>query len=145
MSPTTTDAYVAKAQEIATTAHQGQVDKLGAAYIDHPRRVAERLNNPLEQATAWLHDVLEDSNFTRHDLLEAGIPGGVVEAVSVLTRTDAVSDADYYAAIRANPIALAVKRADIADNLEPWRVEQLDVSVQERLAVKYGSALTALG
>ena len=145
MSPTTTDAYVAKAQEIATTAHQGQVDKLGAAYIDHPRRVAERLNNPLEQATAWLHDVLEDSSFTRHDLLEAGIPGGVVEAVSVLTRTEAVSDADYYAAIRANPIALAVKRADIADNLEPWRVEQLDVSVQERLAVKYGSALTALG
>ena len=145
MSPTTTDAYVAKAQEIATTAHQGQVDKLGAAYIDHPRRVAERLNNPLEQATAWLHDVLEDSNFTRHDLLEAGIPGGVVEAVSVLTRTDAVSDADYYAAIRANPIALAVKRADIADNLEPWRVEQLDISVQERLAVKYGSALAALG
>ena len=145
MSPTTTDAYVAKAQEIATTAHQGQVDKLGAAYIDHPRRVAERLNNPLEQAPAWLHDVLEDSNFTRHDLLEAGIPGGVVEAVSVLTRTDAVSDADYYAAIRANPIALAVKRADIADNLEPWRVEQLDVSVRERLAVKYGSALAALG
>jgi (p)ppGpp synthase/HD superfamily hydrolase len=145
MTVTTTDAYVAAAKAIATTAHRGQVDKLGADYIDHPRRVSERLNDPLEQATAWLHDVLEDSTVTRHDLLEAGIPGGVVEAVTVLTRTDAVSDADYYAGIRANPIALAVKRADIADNLEPWRVKQLDVSVQKRLAAKYGRALAALG
>lgn len=104
--------------------------------------MSEGLNDPLEQATAWLqHDVLEDSTVTRRDLLEAGIPGGVVEAVTVLTRTDAVSDADYYAGIRANPIALAVTRADIADNLEPWRVKQLDVSVQERLAAKYGRAL----
>lgn len=145
MTITNDAAYVATAQAIAIAAHDGQVDKLGAAYIDHPRRVSERLNDPLEQATAWLHDVLEDSVITRHDLLEAGIPGGVVEAVTVLTRTDAVSDTDYYARIRANPIALAVKRADIADNLEPWRVEQLDASMQERLAAKYGAALTALG
>ena len=145
MTVTTGDTYVAAAKTIATAAHLGQVDKLGAAYINHPRRVSERLNDPLEQATAWLHDVLEDSNITRHDLLKAGIPGGVVEAVTVLTRTDAVSDADYYAGIRANPIALAVKRADIADNLEPWRVEQLDASAQKRLAAKYGSALAALG
>ncbi|WP_241981192.1 hypothetical protein [Cryobacterium algoritolerans] len=78
------------------------------------------------------------------DLLAAGIPGGVVAAVELLTRTDAVSDADYYAAIRANPIALAVKRADIADNLDPARVARLDVGTRDRLAAKYSRALTSL-
>src|SRR5579859_6518089 len=34
---------VALAEEIATRAHQGQVDKAGAPYIEHPRRVARRL------------------------------------------------------------------------------------------------------
>jgi (p)ppGpp synthase/HD superfamily hydrolase len=144
MSLAASESFVTTARTIATTAHLGQVDKLGADYIDHPRRVAERLSDPLEQATAWLHDVLEDSDVSPSDLLAAGIPGGVVTAVVLLTRTDAVSSGDYYAAIRANPIALAVKRADIADNLEPWRVEQLDFSLQERLAVKYGKALEAL-
>ncbi len=144
MSGTAVAPFVATAQSIATAAHRGQVDKLGAAYIDHPRRVAERLVDPLGQATAWLHDVLEDTNVSPSDLLAAGIPGGVVAAVELLTRTDAVSDNDYYAGIRANPIALAVKRADIADNLEPWRVAQLDVSVREHLAEKYGKALASL-
>ncbi|MBC7442951.1 MAG: hypothetical protein H7311_10620 [Ramlibacter sp.] len=145
MSSAASGSFIAIAQSIAMDAHRGQVDKLGADYIDHPRRVAERLTDPLEQATAWLHDVLEDTDVTRHDLLARGIPGGVVTAVVLLTRTDAVSSDDYYAAIRENPIALAVKRADIADNTVPWRVEHLDFSVRESLAAKYAAALAALG
>ena len=31
------------AEEIATRAHEGQVDKAGQPYIDHPRRVAARV------------------------------------------------------------------------------------------------------
>ena len=31
------------AETIATRAHTGQVDKAGAPYIDHPRRVSERV------------------------------------------------------------------------------------------------------
>ena len=145
MSVTTSDAFVAAAESIATIAHQGQVDKLGADYIDHPRRVSENFTDPLARATAWLHDVLEDTDISPSDLLAAGIPGGVVEAVHLLTRTDEVSDSAYYAAIRANPIALAVKRADIADNLAGWRVAQLASGDRERLADKYAGALAALG
>ncbi|TFC42640.1 guanosine-3',5'-bis(diphosphate) 3'-pyrophosphohydrolase [Cryobacterium sp. TMT1-21] len=146
MSSAASESFIAIAQSIATDAHRGQVDKLGADCIDHHRRVAERLSDPLEQATAWLVDVLDDTDITRHDLLARGIPGGVVTAVEALTRTDDVSsDDEYYAAIRENPIALAVKRADIADNSEPWRVEQLDFSVRESLALKNEAALAALG
>ena len=32
-----------RARDIATKAHEGQVDTAGMPYIDHPRRVGERL------------------------------------------------------------------------------------------------------
>ncbi|RFA09019.1 hypothetical protein B7R54_07125 [Subtercola boreus] len=135
---------VAAARAIATIAHHDQVDKLGAAYIEHPGRVAAQLSDPTEVAAAWLHDVIEDTEITAENLLAAGIPAAVVEAVVLLTRTDDVSPADYYAAIRRNPTALAVKLADINDNTAPWRVEQLDPETQSRLAAKYARARALL-
>ncbi len=74
---------VSTAAEIARHAHHGQVDKLGVAYIEHPRRVAERFDaelQPLECATAWLHDVLEDTLTTR-EVLESSFGGEVAELV----------------------------------------------------------------
>ena len=54
-----------RAKDIATKAHEGQVDKAGMPYIDHPRRVAERVaqvdGRPEAIAVAWLHDVVEDT------------------------------------------------------------------------------------
>ncbi|MBJ8085171.1 HD domain-containing protein, partial [Bacillus cereus group sp. N14] len=74
------------AHEIAKTAHAGQVDKAGIDYIKHPETVASFVDTAEEKATAYLHDVLEDSEITAVDLLNAGIPHNVVEAVQVLTK-----------------------------------------------------------
>lgn len=134
----------AAARAIAYVAHRGQVDKAGAVYIDHPRRVAERLTDPSQVAAAWLHDVIEDCGITAGDLRDAGIPDHVVEAVVLLTRTDGQPSEDYYAGIRANPVALAVKLADIADNTDEDRLRQLPPETQERLRRKYAAALAAL-
>ena len=54
-------------------------------------------------------------------------------------------DEEYYAAIRANTHARAVKLADIDDNTADWRVAQLDDATRERLAAKYAKARAALG
>ena len=114
-------------------------------YITHPERVALSLTDPQQVATAWLHDVIEDCGISAEELIKAGISDEVVEAVGLLTRRADVSSDDYYAAIRENLLALAVKRADIADNTLDWRVAQLPTETRDRLNVKYEKALQVLG
>lgn len=135
----------ARAEAIATIAHRGQIDKLGARYIDHPARVAETFDKLLEHCAAWLHDVLEDTSVTADDLLDAGIMPEIVDVVVLLTRSPDVSYAEYYSRIRENPAARAVKLADIEDNCAPWRVRHLDAATQVRLEKKYHQARRALG
>lgn len=135
------------AQSIATAAHAGQVDKLGADYIEHPARVAANFD-PVTQSTehcaAWLHDVIEDSTVTARQLLDAGVPRAVVETVLLLTRNSSVPSDFYYDRIRDHEAARAVKLADIADNTAEWRTSQLDPDTRSKLAEKYTKARAAL-
>ncbi len=133
----------ARAETIARAAHAGQVDKTGAPYIDHPRRVAARVEADEAQAVAWLHDVVEDTTVTLDELAEQ-FPASVVEAVDVLTRRDGDGDG-YYVRVRANPLALVVKLADIADNTDPARQAALDAATRQRLGLKYAHAREMLG
>ena len=49
-----------------------------------------------------------------------------------------------YARVAANPIACAVKLADIADNADPTRLSRLDAATRDRLTEKYRQARAAL-
>jgi (p)ppGpp synthase/HD superfamily hydrolase len=137
---------VAAARTIAIEAHRGQVDKAGAPYIDHPRRVADAMaGNPCAEAVAWLHDVVEDTAVTLDDLARRGMPAEVVSAVDAMTRRSGETEHEYWARVRSNPVALAVKvRGDIADNADPRRLARLDPHTRQRLADKYRRALDAL-
>ncbi|WP_235825146.1 hypothetical protein [Agromyces badenianii] len=140
-------AQVSLAKGIAFVAHRGQVDRVGAEYIDHPGRVAERfdpLTDSVSAAAGWLHDVLEDTSVTVQELLEAGVLPEIVEVVQLLTRTPDVADNEYFARIRRHPVARGVKIADIDDNSAPWRVRRLGYEEQVRLAEKYRHAREAL-
>lgn len=138
------------ARQLATRAHQGQKDKAGADYIDHPRRVASHTRTHADPAwqsqavaTAWLHDVLEDTPVTR-DELARHFPVEVVEAVEALTRQDGEAAEAYYARVRSNPLARAVKHADLDDNTDPTRMALLDTPTRTRLQKKYAHARKAL-
>lgn len=132
------------AQSIAEQAHEGQVDKLGIAYIEHPRWVAGRVDTLDRKAAAWLHDTLEDSSWTEEDLLRAGIPMRIVWVVVLLTRRAGIGREEYYAEIRQHPDALAVKLADVEHNTHPDRTSQLPEKVRIRLAKKYADARRSL-
>ena len=152
-----TENEIDTARAIATRAHEGQTDKIGKPYIGHPAQVADlvtRLPGYAEVdegvqrdavVAAWLHDVIEDTPVTADDLLAAGLAGRAVGAVVALTRTDEVPDDDYYDGVRANAVALLVKTADIASNLDPRRTAQLDDTKREKLARRYAHALDVLG
>lgn len=131
------------AVRFAAIAHDGQADKAGAPYIEHALRVAARLDDETEKAVAVLHDVLEDTATTETQL-RAVFSERVVRAVVVLTRRDDEPSEVYYDRVRTDPVALAVKYADIHDNLDPTRLRLLDPSEVSRLRRKYGEALVRL-
>lgn len=136
---------LALARGIAIAAHVGQMDKNDVPYIQHPRRVAERLPSARAQAAAWLHDVIEDTHVKVEDLLAAGIDADIVDAVVLLTRSKETDPDEYYSQIAASPLARSVKLADIADNTDPLRTARLDSETRGRLAKKYEHALVLLG
>lgn len=129
---------------IATSAHDGQVDKSGRPYIGHPLRVMASVTGEHEQMAAVLHDVIEDTPVTADDLLAHGCPAAVVDAVVALSHLPEEPQEDYLRRVAANPLALSVKRADISDNLAPARIAQLDEATQDRLKAKYARALGLL-
>jgi (p)ppGpp synthase/HD superfamily hydrolase len=111
---------VQKAKDFATTAHAGQFRRDGVTpYIGHPAKVAGLLAGHHEHvvATAWLHDVIEDTSVTAPHLEEAGFPRQVVEAVAFLTRASGNDYQLYLDKLRRDPIARAVKVADMLANL----------------------------
>jgi GTP diphosphokinase / guanosine-3',5'-bis(diphosphate) 3'-diphosphatase len=113
-----------KAIEIAAKAHQGQVDKAGQPYILHPLRVMLAVQTLPEQMVAILHDVVEDTTVTLADLQSEGFSAEVLAAINALTKT--TGETRIAAAQRAavNPIARAVKLADVSDNMNLSRIAQ---------------------
>lgn len=118
--------FVTYAQEIATLAHRGQYrhnkngDYTNEAYIHHCGRVAERFDEwPAAQATAWLHDTMEDcpDKVNRASLEVSGIPQDVITAVEAITKGKGDEYITYLQQVKFNRIARAVKIRDIIDNL----------------------------
>lgn len=151
-----TGELIARAEAVARQAHSGQVDKAGFDYIDHPRRVAanaraaavaEELDDDSATAViaaAWLHDVVEDTSVTEDDL-RRDFPAEVVDAVIAVTKRSGEDVEDYFARVRANPLAQRVKIADLADNTDPARQARLDEATRRRLTEKYRRAYELLG
>lgn len=109
---------IEKALTIAVVAHAGQTDLDGEAYILHPMQVGLMGHTDEERATGFLHDVMEDCNYSAEQLLGEGIPSGVVNALRLLTHEKDVSYEEYLQRIidSKNPIALHVKYNDLLHN-----------------------------
>lgn len=136
--------HVGDAEQLALLAHAGQTDHAGVPYIGHPRRVAARLTDPLWRTVALLHDVLEDTHVGVDDLAARRIPPRAIDAVVALTRLPREPYRDYLGRVAHDPIATQVKRADVADNLDPARLSLLPAATADRLAAKYTTALSDL-
>ncbi|MBP3878608.1 MAG: HD domain-containing protein [Lachnospiraceae bacterium] len=123
------------ALKIAEEKHAGQVDKQGVDYIHHPIRVMNSLSGGLRIA-GILHDVIEDTDTTEEELLNAGIERRYVDIVTILTRKPDTSYYDYIQSIRRHPDAVTVKLADLRDNLRD--------GCPEKLRARYNAALDML-
>lgn len=121
-----------RALQIAVEAHAGQKDKNGGAYIFHPIRVMMRCRSEPAKIAALLHDVVEDTNVSLEELKTEGFSAQVLEAVRLLTRESGLSYDDFIKRIRPNELAVEVKLADLADNMDPRRLTEFDPKAGER-------------
>lgn len=132
-----------KALRLCFEAHGNQVDKSGLPYVFHPFHLAEQMTDELTTVTALLHDVVEDTVYTLDDLRQMGYPSPVLEALALLTRREDVPYLDYVAGLKGNPIAKAVKLADLRHNSDLTRLDQVDQRALERVE-QYGKAIALL-
>lgn len=132
-----------KAMKLCFEAHKEQVDKSGMPYVFHPFHLAEQMKDEATTIVALLHDVVEDTDCTIADLINMGFSKEVTDALFLLTHDDAVEYMDYVAKIKNNPIAKAVKIADLNHNSDITRLDIVDEKVMQRVE-KYKNALALL-
>ncbi len=76
---------------IAMEAHEGQLDTHnGRPYIEHPFRVMTAGHTLQEKIVGILHDVVEDTSITLHQLSEEGFTQEILDGVDAMTRRDNV-------------------------------------------------------
>lgn len=104
---------------IALDAHKGQVDLDGKPAILHPLAVGMEGKNLTEMCVGFLHDVVEDSDYTFERLREMGVALKIIRTLQVLTHDKSVPYMDYIRSIEAsgNEVALQVKLNDLRHNL----------------------------
>jgi len=130
---------VQTAAEYAEQKHQGQKRKDGKPYFTHveavanivamdwftliPREAQDNWNKCKDQvvAAAYLHDVIEDCNVTKQDLLDAGISVMTAEIVDALSKRHGENYFDFIMRIHdGGPFRtgmVAVKLADLQHNM----------------------------
>lgn len=132
-----------KALKLSFNAHKDQVDKSGMPYVYHPFHLAEQMSTEETVTVALLHDVVEDTDYTIQDIIAMGFPASVTDALELMTHEPSVPYMDYVAKLKPNPIARAVKLADLRHNSDASRLEQMDDKMLRRFQ-KYKEAIALL-
>ena len=121
--------YTAKtkmALKLCFEAHKEQTDKGGMPYVFHPFHLAEQMETEETTIVALLHDLVEDTDYTIENLISMGFDKEVIEAIALMTHAENVDYMDYVRMIKENPIAKAVKLADLRHNSDLTRLDVVD-------------------
>ena len=137
-----------KVIKIAVEAHTGQVDKGGNPYILHPLRVMLSLDTEEERIVCVLHDVVEDcEGWSWERLKEEGCSEKIIEALQSVSKSKEEQAEhrslqedkklehylEFIKRARANKIGRNVKAADIKDNLDISRIDDITESDINRI------------
>ncbi len=132
-----------QALKLCFEAHKEQVDKSGIPYVFHPFHLAEQMQTEETTVVALLHDLVEDTPYTVEDLKGMGFDENITDAIALMTHADDVDYMDYVREIKKNPIAKAVKLADLKHNSDLTRLDVIDEKALSRRE-KYLKAMALL-
>ena len=146
---------VREAIRLATKLHEGQKDRCGEPYIEHPMAVLNMVlpqliasnldlgivpSNVDEQIVAVLHDVIEDTPMTLEALKELGYSDAVVEAIDAISKRRTETYWEYIDRVKVNPVARKVKLADLKHNSDLDRLYRTGDKEFVSIAGRYAKA-----
>lgn len=140
------------AWQIANKAFKDKIDKGGAPYIGHMKRIIEYMcptENGCQEhdeelnCIAILHDLIEDCPEWNLESISAIFPERVVCAVDALTKKKGQTYGQYISRIAGNKDAVRVKIADLKDNMDITRLNSITPEDANRLR-KYLEAYKCL-
>jgi hypothetical protein len=106
------------ADKLASVAHGEARTKLNVRFIDHVRRVASLVADAEDETVtvaALLHDLIEKTETTWDDLVAAGADPELLTTLDALTHRHGESYIEYLRRCAADPTAVRVKAAELAD------------------------------
>lgn len=133
-------SFLTLAIRIALGAHGDTLDKGGMPYILHPLHVMDCVDSIDAKIVAVLHDTIEDTSQTLVGLWTAGFSDEIIDAIDAISKRKGEKNQDYWARVKANPLALRVKLADIAHNSSEGRLAALPKEEADYLRNKYSKA-----
>ena len=134
------------AVEVAKKYHEGMTDRAGKPYLFHLTSVSNSVL-PLGEDYAvvgMLHDTLEDTKMTKESLISM-FGRDIAYAVSLLTHDSGIPYLDYVRNVKnsGNPLAIAVKKADLRNNMDLTRLPKVTKEDLKRVE-KYKKAYSIL-
>ena len=134
------------AVEVAKKYHEGMTDRAGKPYLFHLTSVSNSVL-PLGEDYAvvgMLHDTLEDTKMTKESLISM-FGRDIADAVSLLTHDPGIPYLDYVRNVKnsGNPLAIAVKKADLRNNMDLNRLPKVTKEDLKRVE-KYKKAYAIL-
>ena len=133
-----------KAFLVMYKAHRGQADKAGKPYYFHPVEVAKRMDDESSTKVALLHDVLEDTECSIHQLKEmVPLNDKEMEALLLLTHSPSDTYDEYIKKVSTSSLATKVKLADLAHNSDISRIAEPTIKDFKR-CLKYQRAINYL-
>ena len=126
-------ALFEKAITLVLEKHRGQMDKAGKPYYGHVIRVSQDLINPKQKMVGLLHDIIEDTDVTPEFLLQEGFPQEIVDGILSVTRRPNEDYQDFVDRASRNEIGRFVKMADLEDNMNIFRLNEITEEDRLRL------------
>ena len=120
--------------QIAKIAFEGKIDKCGKPYFNHLVRVSEKFKeDDFLYPIAILHDLLEDCSEWNVKSLGCLFSENIVKTIELLTRKSGQDYFDYINEINQSSWATKIKLADLKDNMDITRLENISDKDFERL------------